>query len=822
MSLLLARGLLNYEDARSWRAAPGSPSLVANIQSPLGAQTSFLGDRYRVVIDQDGVYHLSYADLQAAGMDVENIDPGTFRLVNHGQDVGIYVSGEGDGNFNPGDFISFYGERFRGDIMASRHEDTMTDPNNIPGAQQYADNNWFWQCRSSCELSDYFESYTDENVYWLLVGGSPGPRMVVVDGSPTGTYTVPDAYFTTEHAEENIRWWSYEWYDDDIWFWDRLDATGITKTFTTTLTAVASGLYSTTVTAELSSFKENAAASPDHHSQFTLNTVVVDDTLWDGKIRHSFTNSVPQSALVEGVNQLHLILLPDGTLSNPLMYFDYFEITYAREFLAEDDQIVFGYQQQENLQFEIGNFHTSSVDLYEIYDISDPFSQRRITSPSLTGGSPYTITFEIANGSDSRYVVVNQPAVKTPKSISHYTPPDFANMLEADYVLITHANFESALQTLADYRAGQGYSVAVIDVDDLYNEFNDGIYHPIAIKNFLAYTFANWSNPPEHVLLVGSGHWNFKGYGISGTHGYADPPPVYMPPNLAYVDPWQGNVDATNLLATVVGDDTMPDVMIGRLPVDSVADVNAIIGKILDYESAPDADWQRNITFVADNVPDPNGAGDFVNLAEEIIEIYLDPNPIYKPLRIYQDDGIYGFDDYDCVLNGSPECDDVTNSILDTISITGTLILNYIGHASLDNWSHEQILVTDDLPGLNNPDQLPIVLSMTCLDGYWVYPNAPYMAHDFLNSAGKGAVATWSPTGLGVATGHDVLQRGFYASLFQLGDWQLGAATLEGKLQLFSAGYSQDLMHTFTLFGDPGLQIPNSVSSYYLPVIARP
>ncbi|HSQ52283.1 MAG TPA: C25 family cysteine peptidase, partial [Nitrospiraceae bacterium] len=47
----------------------------------------------------------------------------------------------------------------------------------------------------------------------------------------------------------------------------------------------------------------------------------------------------------------------------------------------------------------------------------------------------------------------------------------------ADTILISHASLMNATQTVANYRASQGYSVAVIDVADLYHEFNDGILH---------------------------------------------------------------------------------------------------------------------------------------------------------------------------------------------------------------------------------------------------------------------------------------------------------------------------------------------------------
>ena len=105
---------------------------------------------------------------------------------------------------------------------------------------------------------------------------------------------------------------------------------------------------------------------------------------------------------------------------------------------------------------------------------------------------------------------------------------------------------------------------------------------------------------------------------------------------------------------------------------------------------------------------------------------------------------------------------------------------------------------------------MPVLLSMTCLDGYWIHPELrPSLVVEMVNTPDKGAVAAFSATGLGVATGHDYLQRGIFSSLFDDGIWTLGAAAQNGKINLFtnSSVFFHDLIHTFTVFGDPALQI---------------
>ena len=78
----------------------------------------------------------------------------------------------------------------------------------------------------------------------------------------------------------------------------------------------------------------------------------------------------------------------------------------------------------------------------------------------------------------------------------------------ADYIIISHSDFLNAIQPLAAYRASQGFRVRVVDVQDIYDEFNGGVFDPQAIQGFLSYTYSNWVAPaPSFVLLVGDGHY---------------------------------------------------------------------------------------------------------------------------------------------------------------------------------------------------------------------------------------------------------------------------------------------------------------------------
>ena len=725
---------------------------------------------YKITVDEDGIYRVTYAELQAAGMDVDNVDPAQFKLTSQGQEIAIYVEGEGDSSFDSDDYITFYGQKFSGDRLASLYADSMDD--------------WTSICYR-CEIKDLIGKYTDENVYWLHLDASGGARMGASDGTPDGS-TVPDYYMATAHAEESVEWYTWHLTSADTWFWERVRNTD-THSYSTTLNAIAdTAPVNATVSGEVVS-RLNA----DHDTHFYLNaeSTLIDETAWSGITDHDFSAQIALSALLEGENQL--LFKHDREPSDDI-YFNWFEIEYPRQFQAQDDQILFSRNEEgASWQYEIGNFASPSVEAFEI---TNPTAPVRITGSTLDTG---TLTFSATHSTEAEYFVVGSDAILSPKAISFYTPPNFAALSEADYIFITHSDFSAALGTLATHRQNQGLSTLIIDIDDLYNSFNYGIYHTIAIKNFLAYTFDNWSTPPSYVLLVGNGHFNLKNY--TGTTRWDTTDPNFMPPNLAFVDPWQGEVDSSNLLATLVGDDALPDLVIGRLPISSVAELNTFIGKVTAYEQSGPQDWHSNVIQVSDNVPDPEGAGDFVAYSDGLVDDYVDPSH-YQATKIYVND---------YCGTSTNLCPAATTALINELNNSGALLMTYAGHATVDYWAHN-VLTTNDVPRLTNITKLPVGLSLDCHDGYWIYPERPSLVGDLLRASNGGYIGAFAPTGEGNSSGHNSLAKGFYQALITDNTTDFGAVTLASKLFLYGTGNNYDLLHTFTLFGDPALQIQTS------------
>lgn len=789
---LLKDALINYAQAKMWRDLPVSAS--AQITPPE------VGSRYRIAINEDGVYKLTYEELVAVDPNIAGVDSRLLHMTSQGQDIAVEIFNS-NGNvvnqndqFSPGDYIIFYGQRFYGDHLANLYEAENFQYRTF--IQQQTDGTYkLWKP----EFNDIMlEKYTYENVYWLYVGANDGPRMGTVNGDPSGNSSDPVPYFReTVRAEESMYWKTTLFTSEDTWFWDLIQidepSTSVLKTFTANVKNPANTGPQAVIRAEFVSSKQNSGLSFDHHTKVYFNTVEYGNFYWSGISRYTFEHSLTPASIQNGNNSLGIEALSDAEVPLASYYFNWFEIEYNRLFEAETNVITFNSAFTGTQKFQVNGF--TNTNALNVLDISDPQLPVRVLNPAATANQ---VTISLTHAQPLTVTMAAEPHTVPNGMLSYYTPPSWSEMTGGvDYVYITHADFIDTTQALADYRANSGLGIAVFNIEDIYNEFNFGIFNPIAIKNFLAYTFDHWLTPPTYALLVGDGHWNFHEdnpteYGV---------PPQFLPPNLAWVDPWQGEVDSTNLLATVEGSDSFPDVIIARLPVNNSTEIDNYLNKLSNYEAphAPEA-WEQNHLFIADNA---DSAGNFPDIANDVIDQYISPTPFADAIRIFQDD-------FGCTSSSSTECAAVRNVITNTINITGSLIINYIGHASVARWSHERILTPEQYPKLTNSNQLPVILSMTCLDGYWsgpsVYPGSS-MIEEIVRQNNTGAIGAFSPTGLGVSTGHDLLHKGFYDSLMNAGLWELGAAAQNAKLWLFEAGIHPDLLHTFTIFGDPALLI---------------
>ncbi len=428
-----------------------------------------------------------------------------------------------------------------------------------------------------------------------------------------------------------------------------------------------------------------------------------------------------------------------------------------------------------------------------LYDVSDPRAPVALAIPDGVNA-----VFE--DGPTAHSYVLTGPGTLLAPSVSRSQPYDFAT--PADVLYIAPAAFHAALGPLVARRQAQGSTVRVVDVQAIYDAWSYGQLAPDAIRDFLRYAAATWSRPPTAVTLVGDGTSDPLNY-------YKYNTTTFIPPYLAMVDPWLGETACDVCYARLDGPnptlDPLPDLLIGRLPVKSAAELTGLVAKLVSYETSPlDASWRSRNLYIAD---DADSAGDFAAQSDasvarqpagvEIQRMYYDPSAphIGEPWR---------------------EPDAVRARALTLAALNAGLgLVNYIGHGNMYQWATTDYTKSPPyLLGLYDPDDLtngarqPILLEMTCWTGAFQTPNNSGTTIDerFVLRPNGGAIAVWGPTGQGVSHGHAELQRGFYNTLWGAPPLRasLGTLTAGGYLELFTRGVCcQDALATFVLLGDP-------------------
>lgn len=438
-----------------------------------------------------------------------------------------------------------------------------------------------------------------------------------------------------------------------------------------------------------------------------------------------------------------------------------------------------------------------------LYEVSNTAAPVIVTIPDGA-----TTTFQ--DGTAARRYVLAGPGTLHEPAVAARPAVDLARKLNADTVYIAPASLHGALAPLVARRQAQGYKVAVVDVQAIYDTWSYGQVAPAAIRGFLQYARSTWDAKPQAVTLVGDGTSDPRNYTRRLNL-------TLVPPYLADVDPWIGETACETCYAQLDGDDplsdAMPDVWLGRLPVKSAAELTAVVTKLVGYETASGwAEWRSRAAFLADNAREKDGradtGGDFAAFSEGGIAL-LPPNMTVT--RVYFDP----FGGYNISPLGRVAVPELARAQALAALNAGPSLVVYSGHSN-----QFQMAVTDpsvtpsyllglfDADGLTNGGRLPIMLQMTCLTGAFQTPANSGTSIDerFLLAPNGGAAAVWGATGLGVSNGHDALQRGFLQALArapaQRG--QLGGLVQAGYLELFAnGGCCEDALRTFSLLGDP-------------------
>ena len=177
-------------------------------------------------------------------------------------------------------------------------------------------------------------------------------------------------------------------------------------------------------------------------------------------------------------------------------------------------------------------------------------------------------------------------------------------------------------------------------------------------------------------------------------------------------------------LAAVNGEDALPDLAIGRLPATTVEEARSLVEKLLAWEDSGQG-LSGAAVLVADN---PDAGGDFDADIDDIAGSFFQGRAV-STLKLSQ-------------LGAQ-----MRPAILDAMN-SGLSLLSYVGHGGAAVWASENVWNSWDAPALQAQSRQPLLLTLNCLNGYFVAPAFNSLAESLLKVEGRGAIASFSPSGL--------------------------------------------------------------------------
>jgi hypothetical protein len=331
----------------------------------------------------------------------------------------------------------------------------------------------------------------------------------------------------------------------------------------------------------------------------------------------------------------------------------------------------------------------------------------------------------------------------------------------ADLVIVSHRSFLPQLARLEAYHERQRLKVALVDVEDLYDEFSFGTHGPEAIRAFLARAWSQWRPRPRYVVLAGDATSDPRGYLGYPSRDFVPTKTVDTQYMETASDDWFADFDG----------DGIPEMAVGRLPLRTAAEAAVVLDKIIGYEQAP-RPAGRDALLVSDN--------GFESATESLRALVPATT---TAATVNRSDG--------------PTDQDVRGRILDALD-RGPSVVNYYGHGSVARWTGAGLLRSADARALANSGGLSLFVMMTCLNGYFIEPKTQSLAEALLRAPHGGAFAVWASSGLTEASdqirANEELFRQLAAESPRLGDAMVRAKSVVGD---------PDVRRTWILFGDP-------------------
>lgn len=644
------------------------------------------GNWYQIRVPQTGIYKLTYEDLLSLGIQ----NPAQVRVFGYGgaileedfsiprvaddlPEIALFMEKGSDDVFNAGDYILFHAQ---GTIR--------------------------WQYD---KYSGYYKHqqnyYATHGYYFVTERAGEGKRITsqpLVTETPVATVTDFLQYGVYEKEQVNLLESGREWYGDKF--------TNTNRTLTIPFSFPS---VSTTKSAKID------VVVVGNSTQSSSISVHIDDVEQTNKISIFAITSYYQVArqgsgnyfsMPKGQNELNVKLtyIPQNTTA--FAHLDFVRVNAYQALNMEGNSMYFRQTDQDLrddvLQYELGNA-TSDI---RIWDLSDPLNMVEIPTTFSTN----TLFFVPSVRSDllvREFLAIRTSATfPKPEVIGKIANQNLHAIQQADYVIISPNEFrEQAMRLATFHQQKNGYSVVIVEPQQIYNEFSSGTPDATAYRWFLKMLYDragdNINNQPKALLFVGISSYDNRGIVHSKLPLLSYQSDNSIVSTSSYTtDDYYAFLDDSEGLN--VSRDVM-DIGVGRLPVATLSEAKIVVDKIVNYtNNTKKGLWKNYAVFLGDD-----GDGNIhMTQSDNLVQIFQEKSKAYQPAKVY-------LDAYQIVQSASGSTYPSVKERMLNIIKSGALIFNFVGHGSVNSLTEEQTIVRKDIENMRN-DNLALWITATC------------------------------------------------------------------------------------------------------------
>jgi hypothetical protein len=362
-----------------------------------------------------------------------------------------------------------------------------------------------------------------------------------------------------------------------------------------------------------------------------------------------------------------------------------------------------------------------------------------------------------------------RPQAPVAYALSPYDPV-LPRTAGADYLIVTHQRFRAQADQIAALKAAEGFRPVVVDVARAYDRFSAGVFEAQAVRALIRH--AARRGGAGYVLLVGDDTFDPRDRMGLGLVSYV--------PSLAGWDGEFGRVPSENRYADLDGDGS-PEVAIGRLPVQTEDQADALVDKIARQSSVLEQGGTHLIAVDNDALGDAAFRADAEGVAARLgaAVAWADLGTGVAAARATLLDGL----------------------------AAGAPTTHYFGHAGHERWADEGLLTTADVPGLASAGRETVLFTWACEAQWYQYDWGASLNEALLLAPQAGALAAVGPTGITDPVYQSALHKRLYGHF--LAGVPLGEALRRAKAEVLALGPAfAPVAEGWSLLGDPALKLP--------------